>query len=148
VEAVRAALEPWCERIDVPSEPGLLHTSTLWHLATEVTGALRTPVPSALELAAQLHPTPAVAGTPRDAAMRAIADLEAIDRTLYAGTVGWMDARGDGEWAVALRCAEVQGSLALVFAGAGIVAASEPEAELAETDAKMRAMLDALGYQT
>jgi isochorismate synthase EntC len=87
-----------------------------------------------------------VCGTPRDAALETIHDLEQIDRTIYAGIVGWMDARGDGEWAVALRCAEMQGRIALLFAGAGIVADSDPESELAETDAKFRSMLEALGY--
>ena len=99
-----------------------------------------------LELAALLHPTPAVCGTPTDTAMTALTELEDIDRALYAGIVGWMNGAGEGEWAIALRCAEVAGRIALLFAGAGIVADSDPEAELAETDAKFRSMLEALGY--
>ena len=79
--------------------------------------------------------------------MAAIGRLEAIDRTLYGGIVGWMDADGDGEWAVVLRCAEIQGRIALLFAGAGIVADSDPDAELDETVAKFRSMLGALGYE-
>ena len=146
VDAVRAALTPVCSSLDVPAEPVTVCTSKVWHLATPVLGRLCAPAPDALALVARLHPTPAVCGTPTHAAMTAIAELERIDRTLYAGAVGWMDSRGDGEWAVALRCAEVRGRMAMLFAGAGIVADSDPDAELAETDAKFRAMLDALGY--
>ena len=122
VDAVRDALAPVCDELSVDASPALLGTGTVWHLSTSVRGTLRGPAPSALELAARLHPTPAVCGTPRDAAMAAIGRLEAIDRTLYGGIVGWMDADGDGEWAVVLRCAEIQGRIALLFAGAGIVA--------------------------
>lgn len=145
VEAVRAALEPVCTSLDVDAAPHTLATSKVWHLATDVAGTMREPL-DALSLVALLHPTPAVCGTPRGAARNAIKELEQIERALYAGAVGWMDARGDGEWAVALRCAEMQGRIALLFAGAGIVADSDPEAELAETDAKFRSMLEALGY--
>ena len=123
----------------------LFRSSKVWHLATDIEGRLRDPL-DALSLAALLHPTPAVCGTPREAARAAIKELEQIERALYAGIVGWMDAAGDGEWAVVLRCAEMQGRIALLFAGAGIVADSDPEAELAETDAKFRSMLEALGY--
>ncbi len=144
VDAVRDALEDVCTALRVPVEPALLKLHTVLHLKTEVMGSLRHPAPTALELAARLHPTPAVCGTPRETAMRLIRELEPIDRTQYAGIVGWSDARGDGEWAVALRCAEVQGRIALLFAGAGIVADSQPEAELAETDAKFQSMLSAL----
>ncbi|TMK77424.1 MAG: isochorismate synthase, partial [Actinobacteria bacterium] len=122
--------------------PSTLSTSKVWHLATDIEGRLRDPL-DALSLAALLHPTPAVCGTPREAALAAIKELEQIERALYAGIVGWMDAAGDGEWAVVLRCAEMQGRIALLFAGAGIVADSDPEAELAETDAKFRSMLEA-----
>jgi len=145
VEAVRSALAPACTTLEVGPDPHTLATSKVWHLATDVRGTLRAPL-DALSLAALLHPTPAVCGTPREAARAAIRDLEQIERALYAGMVGWVDARGDGEWAVVLRCAEMQGRIALLFAGAGIVADSDPEAELAETDAKFRSMLEALGY--
>ncbi len=145
VAAVRDALAPVCETLQTDASPSLLATGAVWHLRTSVTGSLREPAPSALELAASLHPTPAVCGTPRARAMAAIDELESIDRTLYAGIVGWMDADGDGEWAVVLRCAEIQGRIALLFAGAGIVADSEPSAELEETAAKFRSMLGALG---
>jgi isochorismate synthase len=146
VDAVREGLAPVCVSLDVDASPSAIRTGKVWHLSTEVRGTLRDPAPSVLELVARLHPTPAVCGTPRAAALAAIADLERIDRTLYAGAIGWMDAAGDGEWAVGLRCAEVQGRIALLFAGAGIVADSDPDQELAETDAKFRSMLDALGY--
>jgi len=145
VEAVAAALGSVCSSLEVEPEPHTLATSKVWHLATDIEGRLREPL-DALSLAALLHPTPAVCGTPREAARAAIKELEQIERALYAGIVGWMDARGDGEWAVVLRCAEMQGRIALLFAGAGIVADSDPEAELAETDAKFRSMLEALGY--
>jgi isochorismate synthase len=146
VEAVRGGLADACETLEVGSEPGAVPTGKVWHLSTEVRGTLRHPPESALALAARLHPTPAVCGTPRDQALSVIGELEAIDRTLYAGIVGWMDATGDGEWAIALRCAEVQDRTALLFAGAGIVADSIPKAELTETEAKFRSMLDALAW--
>jgi isochorismate synthase len=145
VAAVREALSSVCDPLEVNSTPYAMSTSKVWHLATEFAGRLRSPM-DALSLVSKLHPTPAVCGTPREAARTAIKDLEQIERALYAGAVGWVDARGDGEWAVALRCAEMQGRIALLFAGAGIVADSDPEAELAETDAKFRSMLEALGY--
>lgn len=144
VEAVRSGLEEVCDPLLADPGPGVLRLRAVLHLATEVRGTLIAPPPTALELAARLHPTPAVSGTPADRAIQLIRELEAIDRTLYAGIVGWTDAAGDGEWAVTLRCAEVQGRIALLFAGAGIVAASDPEAELAETEAKFRTMLGSL----
>lgn len=144
VEAVRAALEPVSTSLRVEG-PSVVATSKVLHLATSVEGELRAPAPTSLELAARLHPTPAVCGTPTAVAQDVIGELEAIDRALYAGLVGWSSADGDGEWAVSLRCAEVAGRIALLFAGAGIVADSDPAAELAETDAKFRSMLEALG---
>jgi menaquinone-specific isochorismate synthase len=95
---------------------------------------------------AELHPTPAVAGTPRDTALETIAELEPFDRGRYAGPVGWVDAYGDGEWAIALRCAELRGDRATLYAGAGIVADSDPARELDETERKFRAFLDALRW--
>jgi len=145
VEAVAERLRPLCSRLDVPPAPTLTATATMWHLGTPVAGLLRDPLPSALELALLLHPTPAVCGTPSDTAARAIGRWEPFDRGLYAGAVGWCDADGDGEWAVALRCAEIAGTRARLFAGAGIVAGSDPASEAAETGAKFRTMLNALG---
>ncbi|MEF3306209.1 isochorismate synthase DhbC [Paenibacillus sp. GYB003] len=145
VEAVAAALKPFCVRLDVPTEPSLVHTATMWHLSTVVRGELADPSISSLELAAALHPTPAVCGSPTEPARDAIRDIEPFDRGFYAGAVGWCDAAGDGEWAVAIRCAEVRDRRLRLFAGAGIVAGSDAEAELAETSAKFRTMLRAMG---
>ena len=142
-DAVVADLTPVCGTLDVRG-PVTRGTATLWHLSTEVSGRLADPSTSALDLAALLHPMPAVCGTPTDTALSLIDRLEAFDRKLYGGLVGWMDADGDGEWALALRCAELNGVTATLYAGAGIVADSDPAAELAETDAKFGSMLRAL----
>jgi menaquinone-specific isochorismate synthase len=155
VADVRRALEPVCDRLDVDAEPSLLRLANVQHLATHVTGRLAaTRVPgtsgvlgecaSALALAAALHPTAAVCGTPSGAAMELIRELEGMDRGRYAAPVGWVDAHGNGEWGIALRCAELDGQRARLFAGCGIVADSDPEAELAEAQNKFRAMQDAL----
>ncbi|WP_374757279.1 isochorismate synthase MenF [Leifsonia sp. AK011] len=126
------------------TEPFALQLPNLWHLATDVRGSLcdgRT----ALDLVAALHPTAAVAGVPTDAALALIAELEPRDRGRYAGPVGWVDGTGDGEWAIALRCASIdEEGVVTAWAGAGIVAGSDPEKELAETDLKFRPMVDAL----
>lgn len=144
VDAIASALEPLCTSITaVGPEP--VATGAMWHLGTRIEATLRDPATTSLELAGALHPTPAVCGTPRDAALRFIAEHEGFDRTLYAGLVGWQDPTGDGEWAVALRCAEVRERMATLFAGAGIVSGSDPARELAETDAKFDVMLRALG---
>lgn len=146
VEDVEAALAPLCEELHRPHEPEPLGTANVWHLATPFRGRLRPEVRSVLDLVAALHPTPAVGGSPRRAALAALPELEPIDRGWYAGPVGWVDADGDGEWAIALRCAELTGRTARVFAGAGIVADSDPAAELDETERKFRALLDALRW--
>jgi isochorismate synthase len=146
VEDVERILDAFCERLERPREPKLLGTANVWHLATPFRGKLHDPSVTALELVAALHPTPAVCGTPRETAREALEKLEPIDRGGYAGPVGWIDANGDGEWAIALRCAEVTGSTARLFAGAGIVADSVPEAEVDETERKFRALLDALRW--
>lgn len=146
VEEIRAALEPLCSDLDIPGTPQLSSTPQLWHLSTPITGVLRDPATTALELALALHPTPAVAGVPRRAAMDAIARIEG-PRGFYAGAVGWTDSEGDGEWMVAIRGLELaaDGLSALATAGGGIVEASEPDAELAETTAKFRTILSAFG---
>ncbi len=144
VEAVVAALAPVCAGWPAAGEPDVVRFPTVSHLATRVSGVLRRPAPSALALAGLLHPTPAVGGLPRAEALATIAALEGFDRGLYAGPVGWVDAAGDGEWAVALRGAQLDGSRARLVAGAGIVAGSDPDAEWAETEMKLRPMLAAV----
>jgi isochorismate synthase len=146
VAAVAETLGPFCERLTWDPEPVLRETPNVWHLSTRFRGALRDPAPSALELVTALHPTPAVAGDPTAPALEAIRTWEPFDRGRYAGPVGWVDANGDGEWAIALRCAELRGDRAVLYAGAGIVAGSDPELELDETERKFRAFLDALRW--
>lgn len=146
VEAIAEVLNPVCTRLRWDPEPVLLETANVWHLATRFEGDLRDPAPSAVDLVAALHPTPAVCGAPTEVARALIAQLEPFDRGGYAGPVGWMDASGDGEWAIALRCAELSGDRATLFAGAGIVAGSEPALEVEETDRKFRAFLDSLRW--
>jgi menaquinone-specific isochorismate synthase len=142
VTSVRRVLEPLVTDLDVDDHPWLLRLANVQHLATRVSGRLHTPV-HALDLAGRLHPTAAVGGTPRDVALAMISELETIDRGRYAGPVGWVDADGDGELAIALRCAQLDGTRARLFAGAGIVADSLPESELEETRLKLRAMQSA-----
>jgi isochorismate synthase len=144
VEAVADALAPLCAELSVDPTPSLTGTATVWHLATNIRGVLRDRDLSALALAARLHPTPAVGGVPRDAALHAIAELESVPRRFYSGLVGWVDSAGDGEWALSLRCVEVNGHEARLFAGAGVIAGSDPDAELAETEMKFGALLEAL----
>jgi menaquinone-specific isochorismate synthase len=147
VADVRAALEPLCAELTVARQPALLRLANVQHLATRVTGVLGRPAgeqPSALALAAALHPTPAVCGTPSGAALAMIRELERMDRGRYAGPVGWVDAAGNGEWGIALRCAALDGSRARLFAGCGIVADSDPAAELAEAQAKFRPVQQAI----
>jgi menaquinone-specific isochorismate synthase len=146
VRSLAEALAPHCSSMNVPETPFVLHLPNVMHLATDVAGVLADGV-SALALAEALHPTAAVCGTPTDAARELIRELEGMDRGRYAGPVGWMDGRGDGEWGIALRCAEVDpadGSRLRLLAGCGIVAGSVPEDELAESDAKLVPMRDAL----
>ncbi len=154
VQSVLAALRPHTSALAAGEQPFMLKLPNVWHLATDVEGALEDRS-SALDLVGALHPTAAVAGTPTDAAIRVIRRLEPFDRGRYAGPVGWIDAHGDGEWAIALRCAQfdldaspadgVSGRIPLVaHAGAGIVAGSDPEAELLETRVKFRPIVDAL----
>jgi isochorismate synthase len=146
VDAVAETVRPFCEKLTWDPEPVLRETPNVWHLSTRFHGVLREPSPTALDLVAALHPTPAVAGAPREAALDAIAELEPFDRGRYAGPVGWVDAEGDGEWAIALRCAELRGDRAILYAGAGIVAGSVAARELDETERKFRAFIDALRW--
>jgi menaquinone-specific isochorismate synthase len=146
VDAVVAGLSPLCKELRVPESPTVARLATVAHLATEIDGTLSSPL-GALTLAGRLHPTPAVAGTPTPAALDLLRALEPGERGRYAGPVGWMDADGDGEFVVAIRGATVQGQTALVHVGAGIVAGSVPEQELAETTLKLHAVLEALGWR-
>lgn len=143
VESVRELLAPLCGELVVDPAPHLLQMADYQHLATSVSGVLARDT-SALALAASLHPTAAICGTPTEAALELIRELERMDRGRYSGPVGWVDARGNGEWGIALRCGEITGSRARLFAGCGIVAGSQPESELAETETKFRPMRRAL----
>ena len=146
VASVARALAPYCSGMNVPEAPYILGLPNVLHLATDVTGVAE-PGTSALALAAALHPSAAVCGTPTAAARAVIAELEHLDRERYAGPVGWLDAAGNGEWAIALRCgliSETDARRIRLFAGCGIVAGSDPEAELAESVAKLVPMRDAL----
>ncbi len=145
VEAVLDALNPYCRELSAPDTEALVTTATMWHLGTRVVGKLKDPSTSAAELVAALHPTPAVCGLPRERAAGVIRELETYDRGFYAGAVGWTGESGDGQWFVSLRCAEVAGSRARLYAGAGIVPGSDPASEVDETSAKFLAMLKALG---
>lgn len=145
VDAVHQALGPHCRALDVPAEPTLVRTASMWHLSTTVTGTLANPEISALDLASALHPTPAVCGTPTDTARQVIAEIEPFDRGFFTGMIGWGDADGDGEWVVTIRCAEAEERALRLYAGAGIVASSEPKLETAETAAKFRTFLQAVG---
>jgi menaquinone-specific isochorismate synthase len=144
IDMVHDTLLPWCSYLDYEAEPSVVGVANVQHLATLVEGRLSQPAPSILELVEALHPTPAVNGWPRDLAYDWIADHEGFDRGRYAGAVGWVDGRGNGTWAVSIRCADVSGATARLFAGNGIVADSDPATELAETQAKLQAILGAL----
>ena len=145
---VRGSLAPLCDQLTVAPHPVLVRLANVQHLATTISGRLAAGAdgtsPSVLALADALHPTAAVCGTPAEAAMELIRELEGMDRGRYAGPVGWVDSAGNGEWGIALRCAELDGTRARLFAGGGIVADSDPAAELAETQAKLRPMQSAL----
>jgi menaquinone-specific isochorismate synthase len=145
VESLVAPLRALCAELDVPDEPGVLTLRNVSHLVSDVHGKLdRDAPPSLLQLVAAVHPTAAVGGTPRDAAVALIAELEGMDRGRYAGPVGWMDADGDGELGIALRCAQLDGPVARLFAGCGVVADSDPDTEVREAAAKLRPVREAL----
>ncbi|MBF5081752.1 isochorismate synthase MenF [Quadrisphaera sp. INWT6] len=152
VRSVVSALAPHCRTTTAPDAPFVLHLPNVMHLASDVTGVLDDGrpggAPGVLELAAALHPTAAVCGTPTPAAAALIAELEQMDRDRYSGPVGWVDADGDGEVGLALRCARIDpddSRRVRLFAGCGVVAGSDPVAELAESDAKLVPVRDALG---
>jgi menaquinone-specific isochorismate synthase len=144
LQSVHEVLTPLCSRIDIPAEPMLLRLANVQHLATPISATLAGPH-HVLDLVGLLHPTAAVGGTPRARAIELIRANEGLGRRRYAGPVGWCDASGDGEWAIALRCAEIRGDRARLFAGAGLVAGSTPVDELRETWLKLGAMRGVLG---
>lgn len=146
VRSVAEALEPFCSSTNVPDAPFVLHLANVMHLATDVTGALlesKNHV-DAFALLKSLHPSAAVCGTPRNIAFDIIDEIEGMNRGRYAGPVGWIDARGDGELGIALRSGQVTKNEIRIFAGCGIVAGSDPAVELAESNAKFSAMRSAL----
>ncbi len=144
VEAVAAALAPRCDHLDVPATPSIVQLRNVLHLGTPIEGRLTDPAPTVLELGRLLHPTPAVGGAPREAALTLIDELEQADRGRYAGPVGWVDRHGDGELVLGIRSAAVDGSRASMWAGVGVVVGSETAAELAETQFKLQALLAAI----
>lgn len=147
VASVTRVLERLCSSVNVPEAPSVIHLPNVMHLASDVTGVLADTTTS-LDLVAALHPSAAVGGTPTQAAYNIIPELDRFDRGRYAGPVGWLDAHGDGEWCIALRAAEVSAEdprHLRLFAGCGIVAASDPDAEWAESEAKLEPMRSALG---
>ena len=143
VRSVADALEPHCSSMNVPEAPFVLHLPNVMHLATDVNGVVHD-LATSLQLAESLHPSAAVGGTPTPAAVALVGEIEGMPRDRYAGPVGWMDASGDGEWGIALRAAVVIEGGVRLFAGCGIVADSDPEAELAEAQAKFVPVRDAL----
>lgn len=146
VRSVEAALRPHCSSMNVPDAPFVLNLPNVLHLATDVSGALAGGA-SSLTLAASLHPSAAVCGTPTNEAALVIDELEHMDRGRYAGPVGWIDAAGDGEWGIALRSGQIDienPCRIRLFAGCGIVAGSDPVSEVAESVAKLSPMREAL----
>jgi menaquinone-specific isochorismate synthase len=146
VRSVADALDPFCTSTNVPESPFVLHLANVMHLATDVTGALIESKKSvdAFTILEKLHPSAAVCGTPTDLAAKVIRNIEGMSRGRYAGPVGWLDARGDGELGIALRCGQIKDNEIQIYAGCGIVAGSNPEKELTESNAKFAPMRSAL----
>ena len=146
IDVVHDTLLPWASYLDWEPDPSIVTVANVQHLGTRMEGMLSQPGPSVIELVRALSPTPALGGHPRDAAIELIQRVEGFERGRYGGAVGWVDAAGNGTWAVAIRCAELSDDRrsARLVAGGGIVADSDPHAELAETQAKFQAMLSAI----
>ena len=146
IDVVHDTLLPWCSYLDWEPEPSIVTVANVQHLGTAIEGRLSQPRPNVLELVTALSPTPALGGHPRADALALIEKVEGVERGPYGGAVGWVDAAGNGTWAVAIRCAELSPDRrrARLVAGGGIVADSDPAAELAETQAKFQAMLSAI----
>jgi isochorismate synthase len=146
IDVVHDTLLPWASYLDEEPEPSIVTVANVQHLGTRMEGVLSQPGPSIVELVRALSPTPALGGHPRSEALALIASVEGFERGRYGGAVGWVDAAGDGTWAVTIRCAEISDDArsARLVAGGGIVADSDPHLELAETQAKFQAMLSAI----
>ena len=144
VEMLRETLTPVTDRLDIARRPSVVRLRHIQHLATEVRGRLREPA-GIVGLVERLHPTPAVGGAPRQLALELIAEGEPLERGWYAGPVGWVDRRGDGEFVVAIRSGVVEGGRASLFAGCGIVADSDPQREWEESLMKLRTLASVLG---
>ncbi|WP_248750282.1 isochorismate synthase MenF [Pseudomonas sp. MWU15-20650] len=144
-EDIASQLGELCTQLNVPQRPSLISTPALWHLSTRIEGRLADPTVSALQLACRLHPTPAVCGFPTERARRLIRFVEPFERGLFTGMVGWCDAQGNGEWVVTIRCGTIKRNQVRLFAGAGVVEASSPDAEWAEVQTKLGTMLRACG---
>lgn len=144
VEAIAEQLRPICDEIHIPDTPSVIHTKAMWHLSTYISAVPSPAYRSASAIANVLHPTPAVCGFPRTVAADHIKELEEENRHFFTGLVGWENEYGDGEWAIAIRCAEVSDNNLVLFAGAGIVADSTPMEEADETAAKFQTMMRAL----
>lgn len=142
VENILKNLVTYCIELKVSESPDILETSTMLHLSSNFQGILKKTAPNVLNLALELHPTPAVCGTPTEAAKQFILDHEGYDRDYYTGLVGWMDAEGNGEWVVTIRCGLLSENKMRLYAGAGIVKGSEADKEWFETEAKMQTMLN------
>lgn len=147
VQSVMDELAGLTTSLTLSDEPFILELPNVWHLATDFEGIL-TQGRTLFDVVAALHPTAAVAGTPTEAAVALIADLEPFDRGRYAGPIGWLDANGNGEWGIALRCAQVSGTQVTAYAGGGIVAGSDVDEELAETNAKFAPIVNAFGGES
>ena len=148
VKSIADVLATFCSSTNIPESPFVLHLANVMHLATDVTGVLNDSAKQAdiFTLIAQLHPSAAVCGTPTDVSKKLITELEQMNRGRYAGPVGWIDAHGDGEIAIALRCGQLasDNKSIRIFAGCGIVAGSDPDNEFAESQAKLMPMRTAL----
>jgi menaquinone-specific isochorismate synthase len=146
VRSVADALAPFCTSTNVPDAPFVLHLSNVMHLATDVTGAIKEShkVVDIFSILSKLHPSAAVCGTPTAVAAALIKRIEGINRRRYAGPIGWIDARGDGELGIALRCGYISGKEVHAFAGCGIVAGSDAAKEVAESQAKFLPIINAL----
>lgn len=144
---ILAQLEPMTRQLTIPEAPSLLQTPQLWHLGTPISGVLKQGM-TCLDGARAIHPTPAICGAPTEAARRMIAELEPFSRDYFGGLIGYMNADGSGQWALVLRCAEVDAQTAILYAGAGIVAESDPVLEHTETGTKLGSFGRALGINT